>query len=163
MPVTGFPTQLRASGLRAMLDPKCCEAIAMHVFTYGSLMFVPVWSKVVTGAYRSACAWLPGYQRCCVAGEVYPALIPATAAASVEGRLYFDIGDADLQRLDQFEGQYYQRQPVTCRLEDNTAAAAQVYVFRSEYRHLVDLSDWDAEKFAEEGIHAFLAQYDGFN
>jgi hypothetical protein len=63
-------------------------------------MFAPVWSKVVTDTYRSARAWLRGYRRCRIQGEVYPALIPATAAASVEGRLYFEIGDADMQRLD---------------------------------------------------------------
>ena len=135
----------------------------MHVFTYGTLMFTPVWSKVVTGTYRSACAWLPGYQRRRILGEVYPALVPAADAAAVEGRLYFDIGAADLQRLDQFEGQYYQRQAATCRLEGDTTAKAQVYVFRSKYRHLVDTGEWDMQQFTDNGLEEFLSHYQGFN
>ena len=111
----------------------------------------------------SACARLSGYQRCRILGEVYPALIPAADAAAVEGRLYFDIDAADLQRLDQFEGQYYQRQEAICRLEGDTTAKAQVYVFRSEFRYLVDTGEWDVKEFAAKGLDDFLSHYQGFN
>ena len=43
-----------------------------HVFTYGSLMFEPVWGGVVAGRYRSMPAVLPGYRRQRVRGPWDP-------------------------------------------------------------------------------------------
>jgi hypothetical protein len=48
-------------------------------------------------------------------------------------------------------------------LQDSATVKSQVYVFRSKYWHLVDPREWDAKDFAQVGIDAFLAQYEGFN
>ena len=45
-----------------------------HVFTYGSLMFDRVWSRVVCGTYPAAAATLSGFRRQRVLDQDYPSL-----------------------------------------------------------------------------------------
>ncbi len=134
----------------------------IHLFTYGTLMFRPVWSTVVDGAYRQFNATLPGFVRRSIANEDYPAIIPDRLRSTVEGIIYLDIGSEDLQRLDEFEGTIYQRQHVQVRTNDNLYAA-DTYVLRPEYRHLLSQSDWHPEKFRHTVIQRFLNTYPGFD
>src|SRR5271155_1290355 len=75
-----------------------------HLFTYGSLMFAEVWSRVVHGIYRQ---------------------MPARA----EGVVYFDVSPADVASLDVFEGEQYQRQVIHVRVTGGDAIAVHAYVF----------------------------------
>ena len=78
----------------------------VSVFTYGSLMFDPVWSRVVAGSYERCEAILQGYDRKAVRGETYPVLMPSSALSQVQGVVYCNVSSADLARLDHFEGEY---------------------------------------------------------
>jgi gamma-glutamylcyclotransferase (GGCT)/AIG2-like uncharacterized protein YtfP len=78
------------------------------VFVYGTLMYDEVSTRVVSGRYRRAPATLPGYRRCKVRGEEYPAII-ADSAAAVDGIVWFDVSPNDLARLDTYEAQEYER------------------------------------------------------
>lgn len=81
-----------------------------HIFTYGCLMFDPVWTRVVGGRYKKRTARLDGFCRRRMHGQIYPAVVPCSAEAHVEGVLYLDVDEADIGRLDRFEGKYYKRQ-----------------------------------------------------
>ena len=135
----------------------------MHVLTYGSLMFPPVWSTVVAGRYRSAEAWLDGHRRRAVRGQSYPALVPGAAADRVRGVVYLDVSADDLARLDRFEGAAYARQEVDCALADGGTVRAWVYTVKPEHAGAVTDQDWDPDWFAREGIHQFRAGYQGFD
>ncbi|WP_324100683.1 gamma-glutamylcyclotransferase family protein [Noviherbaspirillum sp.] len=100
----------------------------MHVFTYGSLMFPEVWTRVVRGACRSAPARLDGFARFEIHGETYPGMVPMTGD-SVSGVLYFDVADEDVAALDAFEGEEYRRDTVNVVLESGEALAAGAYVY----------------------------------
>lgn len=132
-----------------------------HLFTYGTLMFEPVWSTVVEGVYRRFNAILPGFVRRSIVNEDYPAIVPGRLASTVEGVVYLDISSEDLNRLDEFEGTIYLRQYVQVRTDDNLFAA-DTYVLRPEYRHLLSEAAWHPEKFQETGIRRFLGSYPGF-
>lgn len=132
-----------------------------NVFTYGSLMFAPVWSRVVNGAYAQTPARLEGYQRLAVLGEDYPVAIPAPDHR-VEGILYIGVGVADMEQLDEFEGEYYQRLSVTVIDTAGISVTAWVYILNEQYRHILDTEEWDAGRFATTGIQHFLARYPGF-
>jgi gamma-glutamylcyclotransferase (GGCT)/AIG2-like uncharacterized protein YtfP len=132
----------------------------MHIFTYGSLMYEQVWSRVVRACYRSASARLTGYRRCKVRGETYPCLVPGKG--TVEGRLYFDVNTNDLQRLDRFEGPGYDRVERFCYVEGGLYIPAGVYVWKEEYRYLVDPAPWLVRHFERDGLKRFLAAYGGF-
>ncbi len=131
----------------------------MHIFTYGSLMYPEVWSRVVRANYQSAPARIHGFQRRKVRGETYPCLIPGRG--TVEGRLYFDINRQDLERLDRFEGSQYDRVPRFCDLTRGYVPAA-VYVWKREFRSQVISAPWHPRDFERDGLRRFLATYGGF-
>jgi gamma-glutamylcyclotransferase (GGCT)/AIG2-like uncharacterized protein YtfP len=133
-----------------------------HLFTYGSLMFEAVWSQVTGGRHASLPARLPGYRRRGLQGEVYPAIIAGGPDDAVADVLYLDLDATDIRALDEFEGELYQRRAVTCRTDAHGVIAAQTYVLKDEYRHLLGDADWDPDGFARHGLAQFIADYRGF-
>lgn len=132
------------------------SAMKMNVFTYGSLMFEPVWRQVVGKARRRRDARICGFKRRKVRGEIYPAIVPASSRDCVEGKLYLDVDPEDLARLDEFEGCFYRKERVRCDLKDGTTAMAWVYVFGREYRNLIENEDWDPDRFEQMVLRSFL-------
>jgi gamma-glutamylcyclotransferase (GGCT)/AIG2-like uncharacterized protein YtfP len=106
----------------------------MNVFTYGSLMFPEVWTRVVRGAYRQATASAAGYRRFAVKEETYPGMVAVTDAAGaaisqVEGIVYFDVDAADVSALDEFEGGEYRRTEITIVLPNSERVGASTYLY----------------------------------
>jgi gamma-glutamylcyclotransferase (GGCT)/AIG2-like uncharacterized protein YtfP len=135
---------------------------AGNIFTYGSLMFNEVWSKVVRGTYEHVDAGLYGYQRKKVKGQAYPCVFPAGSADYVHGKLYRGVVDEDICSLDRFEGEYYQREWKECELSDGSKLPAWVYVFKKQYTYLIGAEDWDPDRFSRVGMYSFLSEYRGF-
>lgn len=125
----------------------------LDVFTYGSLMFDAVWTRVVHAPCDSVPARLSGFRRQALRDAPYPALL-SEPGASVTGRLWRAVPQADLVRLDRFEGAEYRR--ITVEVETPAGRqSAQVYLWLDAAR-LVE-ADWDPERFAREDLAAFLA------
>jgi gamma-glutamylcyclotransferase (GGCT)/AIG2-like uncharacterized protein YtfP len=134
-----------------------------HLFCYGSLMFAPVWSRVVQGTYDHVEAQLRGFQRRGVQGEIYPCLISGSHQDIVEGVIYFHLNTADMARLDAFEGDLYERQTVTCVDAMQRSHEVEVYVLKARYRSMATRTAWNARWFASEGLAQFLDKYHGFD
>ncbi|MDH5473777.1 MAG: gamma-glutamylcyclotransferase [Gammaproteobacteria bacterium] len=132
-----------------------------NIFVYGSLMFAPVWDRIIANHYQKCEAHLHGFKRLSIKNEVYPALVKAHEH-SVSGVLIFDLRDSDLASLDQFEGDYYQRTPVQVEDKNGTLHLSDVYLFDQQYSHLLLDSEWDLNKFSQTGIDEFLSHYAGF-
>jgi gamma-glutamylcyclotransferase (GGCT)/AIG2-like uncharacterized protein YtfP len=134
---------------------------SVNVFTYGSLMYAPVWSQIVSGSYESVEGTVRGYQRFAVLDEDYPAVVEAAADATVSGRVYLNVNAADLQRLDEFEGEYYfrDRSVMTSPQGD---FEVQLYVIKPEYSGLLSTENWSPKEFEQAGLQRFLARYGGF-
>ncbi len=132
------------------------------LFTYGSLMFEEVWRPLVPQARASMRAELPGYRREAVAGEPYPGII-ADPGALTEGRVYFGLDAADLERLDRFEGADYERVTVQLLIRGPADSAvpitAQAYVFRSGNR--LSGQPWDPVSFGRQSAQGFYARHAG--
>jgi gamma-glutamylcyclotransferase (GGCT)/AIG2-like uncharacterized protein YtfP len=132
---------------------------AGHVFTYGSLMFDPVWRRVVQGQYRRRAATLAGFDRFAVRDETYPGVVrSASAAASVSGMLYLDVLVADMARLDAFEGPDYQRinAPVN-DCYDGRLYQASLYLYLPHERLLAQ--PWDETVFERVTMAQFLNRF----
>jgi gamma-glutamylcyclotransferase (GGCT)/AIG2-like uncharacterized protein YtfP len=156
-----------------MADPAIFTA-QPAIFTYGSLMFEPVWSRVVAGRYTSARAQVSGFARRKIRDVTYPAAIPR-ADSMIEGRVYqFSLGPdaqadaaqqaADIAALDHFEDVDYERVQVEVELLEPLGSrpaggkiASWIYVFREPSRVLDE--PWDVQWFAQTGIHEFIASY----
>lgn len=127
----------------------------VNVFTYGSLMFAPVWERVVSGRYHSVPAQLFGHARYAVREESYPGMVPETAGA-VAGLLYYHVRPHDVAALDLFEGSDYRRDTVQVLLADGSLVEAQTYIYlRPE---LLTREPWRPEAFA---MQRFLRSYCG--
>lgn len=124
-----------------------------HVFTYGSLMFADVWSRVVAADYASIGATLDAHARFDVVDQTYPGMVPR-ADASVAGVLHLDVDDADVERLDRFEGDDYRRTTVLVECADGTQRHADTYVYLHRDRLLP--SRWEPDRFA---LQRFLETY----
>jgi len=58
--------------------------------------------------------------------------------------------------LDEFEGKYYFREVIQVRLPDRSLLPAETYVLKDEFRYLATNQDWDADRFATDGIRHFI-------
>ena len=135
----------------------------MNVFTYGSLMFKDIWVHVVAGNYPKRNARLYGYQRRKIRGEIYPAVIPGSNEDYIDGKIYLDVGDDDINSLDEFEGEYYRKRWCECELDDGRNVQAYVYVFKKEFQYLIEDQAWDPDEFSKTGIFRFFSGYKGFD
>lgn len=104
------------------------ETAGINIFTYGSLMFRPVWESVVRGNYRSTPASAFGYARYAVTGQTYPGMVQQ-ANASVQGLLYRDVTAEDIAALDAFEGDAYRRDCLHVTLDGGAETAASTYIY----------------------------------
>ena len=132
----------------------------MTLFTYGSLMFEPVWRRLVEHPCASMRAELPGFRRERVAGETYPGIVHDARVKTV-GRVYFGLDAEDLRRLDQFEGAAYQRTAVTvCFIPPSgepVRLKVETYVFGDETA--LSGEPWGPEAFEREWATGFFEQH----
>lgn len=131
-------------------------AESFNVFTYGSLMYSPVWQRVVSGSYQSSDATIRGFRRLCVRDEAYPVLVVANSTTPISGRLYHEVSAADVERLDAFETDAYVRVAIAVSANGG-AGVAHAYMGR-HCKEIVDI-DWSPEIFEQTGIRSFLASY----
>jgi gamma-glutamylcyclotransferase (GGCT)/AIG2-like uncharacterized protein YtfP len=125
----------------------------MNIFTYGSLMFAPVWNQICTGRYATQPLTLQNLQRYCVVNESYPAVVPQ-AGGSVDGLVYLDVSESDQHRLNQFEGAEYV-------LRQTTANGLTVAFYEFIALNRLDKRPWSPTQFEREGLPAFLARHVG--
>lgn len=107
-------------------------------------------------------ARLTDYQRLSLQGEPYPALIPQSGT-SIEGILYADITTTAWRRLDDFEGDMYERKQVTVVLFDGSSQSAHTYVLRKDYFDLLANDEWDFTAFLADGKRQFESEYKGYH
>ena len=128
----------------------------MNVFTYGSLMFPTVWARVVRGDYRATAATIHGYRRLAVRDAQHPALFISANAATMLGRLYYDVSDEDIARLDHFETSNYARVTIAATV-NKQAVKAECYLALNLDSVLNE--DWSVTEFERLGLPIFEATY----
>jgi len=124
-------------------------------------MIPDVMCAVTTSEFRFINATLRGYARFTVKGASYPGIIPATDAVT-EVIVYFNVDELSLERLDEFEGDLYQRTPIRAETEKEAILNAETYVIKPEYRGYLSSRGWDVEEFVQNNLEAFLHTYQGF-
>jgi hypothetical protein len=80
----------------------------------------------------------------------------------VDGVVYLDVSNEDIRRLDQFEGDLYDRQSQRVIMESGEGVVADAYVLKETYSHMTDDDEWDPLWFARDGLPVFLGGYRGF-
>ncbi|MBW2383254.1 MAG: gamma-glutamylcyclotransferase [Deltaproteobacteria bacterium] len=166
-----LPRAGRAIGARHG-DPRqygaCCPQGVAHLpdqrdialFVYGSLELAEVMRCVTGHEFRARPATLPGHRRRIIRGEVYPGMV-ADEHTSVRGVLYEELTEDDLDSLDLFEGEPYQRERVSVVCA-GAAVEAFTYVLRSEHARLLTEVAWDRDLFRDRHLSEFLDRWREF-
>jgi gamma-glutamylcyclotransferase (GGCT)/AIG2-like uncharacterized protein YtfP len=133
-----------------------------NLFTYGTLMFEPVWQAAVGKTYRTKKGVVRGYAVYRVREDVYPAMIKAGDDDSVEGLIYFDVDEETLDTLDRFEGVFYDRKKINVSTDRSQGVSCHAYVIKPAHFDILDCDIWSAEWFEANGLKKFLDNYFGF-
>lgn len=130
------------------------------VFTYGTLQ-IPEAMQAVTGlALKSVPATLSGYECLKIKGRTFPGLFKKEEAIT-DGRLYREIDQQTIERLDQFEGVMYKRCLVEVQVSDKTEQAY-VYVTQKDYEDCLLNQEWSLEEFRRKYLKLYLKKIASF-
>lgn len=128
----------------------------MKLFVYGSLMNPEVLEAILGTSFPLKGARLKNFKRVKVKGASFPAIFPKKGSA-VDGMLIEDLSEQYLTLLDDFEGDYYQRESVSVVTSDKSQQLCQVYIFKSKFSELLSDHDWNNQHFRDNDMFAFLS------
>ena len=124
-------------------------------------MYEEVWDRIVEGNFEKSKGQISGYRRVAVKDEEYPGLIAGEGI--VAGCIWYGVDNNNLQRLDLFEGDYYERIPVQAINEAGDSIEVSVYRFKKDFHGLLVKKDWDVNEFERSGLNKFIERYVGFD
>lgn len=126
-----------------------------HLYAYGTLQVRAVISLIVGRELVGYPAQLAGYARYRITDRVYPAIVPA-AASEVDGVVYSGLDTAELERLDLYEGELYERRGLLVRVGERVVIA-HCYVLRPEHAARLSSEPWDLAAFERDHLASYLA------
>ena len=122
----------------------------------------PAVMKAVTGCkFSSEKARVQNYARFKVKGEPYPGLTPLEGAVT-EGILYRGVDALSVRRLDDFEGEIYERTEIPAYTLEGESLTAQTYIIKAQYRDRLSSEEWDPKHFEKADLFEFMSTYRGF-
>jgi len=127
-----------------------------HLFTYGTLQNAEILAQVVGRSWPSSPAVLEGYARYRLNDKPYPALVEESGS-QVQGSLYSGVTQAELTRLDDYEGELYERRSLRVWV-GTRALDAFTYLLRREYRALLSAELWELADFEREHLSSYLSR-----
>ncbi|KAI3698455.1 hypothetical protein L2E82_42011 [Cichorium intybus] len=131
------------------------------VFVYGSLLADDVVQVLLNRIPQTSPAILNGYYRFSIKGRVYPAIIPVENK-KVTGRVLFGLSATELDILDTYEDEEYDKRAVDVSLL-NTSEIIQAYVYVWANSSDPDLyGEWDFEEWKESKLEDYLKMTKSF-
>ncbi|WP_051309920.1 gamma-glutamylcyclotransferase family protein [Desulfogranum japonicum] len=125
------------------------------LFCYGTLQSPMVMKAVVGAAFSGKEAVLHGFARYRIKKTEYPA-ITAEEGSSVNGKMYWDLDEDAIAKLDAFEGDKYERVPVKVTVAGGEVIDAYAYAIKPEYRKLLSGDPWDFDRFLQNGLERWI-------
>lgn len=123
----------------------------IHLFAYGTLMVPQMVRRLLGRGITSVSGTLEDYACYAVKHQIYPAIV-AVNGSNVSGLVYQDLMENDLEKLDQYEGDMYDRTEVRVQLSDGNYILCQTYVCKVEYYSYLDNKLWTPSKISPEGL-----------
>jgi gamma-glutamylcyclotransferase (GGCT)/AIG2-like uncharacterized protein YtfP len=127
----------------------------MRLFCYGTLMFPEVMRRVTGRHFEEAPATLDDYACYAVNGHAFPGIVRESGAVT-QGLVYEGIGGALLQRLDLYEGDFYERRRVCVTDTADRPLQAWAYVIADASRNILTSQSWDRVAFEREHLKNYL-------
>lgn len=130
----------------------------MNVFVYGTLLVPKIWETVTrTRGLRSLTATLPDHEIRRVREAVYPGIFAnPSSPAPVPGRVFFEVPEAAVARLDAYEDDFYLRSAVFPLAEGLGVVEAEAYLVPPDaVGRLLAEEGWTLEWFERHGLEGF--------
>jgi gamma-glutamylcyclotransferase (GGCT)/AIG2-like uncharacterized protein YtfP len=128
----------------------------LQLFVYGTLQLPDILHAVVGERWQGTAAVLDGYARYRVRGKPYPAIV-AAPSGSVSGLLYSEVGALELEQLDRYEGELYERRTLGVRVGGSTLSAFG-YVLGDRHHSLLSTESWDLAAFERDHLAEYLGR-----
>lgn len=90
-----------------------------------------------------------------VRGSEYPGII-RKEESSVSGKVYWELDEPTMKKLDEFEGENYERIVVQVTMGDGTYMDAWAYVVKDDCRKMLSDDPWDFDRFMQYGLEKFI-------
>lgn len=126
-----------------------------NIFVYGTLLNDEILHRLIEGNPSKCNANLLGYKRVKVLDDVYPAILPERNS-QVDGILLTGLSDSDVQTLDKYESNCYERKVVAVSLSANVLQQCETYVFKAQYYPLLSDEPWSNNSFRKEHLNFYL-------
>src|ERR1700692_2270307 len=148
-------------------DPSTNAPMA-PIFVYGTLMATPLLAWALKGDSSKAGDVLSqrqsgrifGFERRRIHHCDYPALVRSNDTCAVDGYVIFPATLSEWKKLDDCEGDSYERTPVVVHMVDGSELGAFTYVWKGEADVLAD-EDWTFEHFETERLDTWLELFGG--
>jgi gamma-glutamylcyclotransferase (GGCT)/AIG2-like uncharacterized protein YtfP len=133
------------------------ERAERPLFVYGTLLYGPVLDRVLGRRPEMCWAAAPGFAARKMPGVVWPGMIELKDTVA-GGILLLDLSVAELESLDQYEGEPYWRAELT--VVDDRGRTVEAHAYVVEASDVTD-EEWSSRWFYDEQLEAFLAELDG--
>jgi len=133
----------------------------MNVFVYGTLLVPKIWNAVTRCPdLISHPAELRGYINYRVQNADYPGIVEAPdPSAIVKGRLFLNVPEPALRRLDAYEDTFYDRRTLTVYLADECELAADAYCVPMEKQAAILSAEvWTLASFEANALDRFWSR-----
>jgi gamma-glutamylcyclotransferase (GGCT)/AIG2-like uncharacterized protein YtfP len=136
----------------------------MNLFVYGMLLVPKIW-EAVTGinALAGKEGSIAGHQIFRVQGGDFPGIVQTGGREDrVPGKVFCDLPELAMRRLDAYEDTFYERNAVTVELDDGTSVLAEVYVIpEKKAAEILSPSPWTLDWFEENALDSYWARLFG--
>lgn len=130
----------------------------MNLFVYGTLLVPKIWEAVSgideAGGKEGS---ISGYQILRVRGGDFPGIVPTGKNEDyVKGKIFCDLPERAMRRLDAYEDTFYERHEVDVLLADGTNTKANAYVVpKKKASEILSSSPWTLKWFEEHALEAY--------
>ncbi|MEC5127586.1 gamma-glutamylcyclotransferase family protein [Verrucomicrobiales bacterium BCK34] len=130
----------------------------MNLFVYGTLLVPKIWEAVsgIPDAEGKAGS-IAGYRIYRVRGGDFPGIKYTGGKENrVTGRVFHDLPERAIERLDAYEDSFYERREVEVRLADEKSTEAHAYVVPETLASdILSTSPWSLTWFEEHALESY--------
>jgi gamma-glutamylcyclotransferase (GGCT)/AIG2-like uncharacterized protein YtfP len=127
------------------------------IFVYGTLSFDNIISALLGRAMKGTPGSISSFKRIRIKNKRYPGLVATNSDSSVSGMVHTGITPKELDLLDTFEDDFYQKFKAAIQLNNGGQIKALVYIVPSENKKFTTNEEWGRNNFGKN----YLADYVG--
>lgn len=129
------------------------------LFAYGTLLVPRIWRGVVGREFPSIPARLPDHSIYRVKDADFPGIIPTDTGDIVSGRIFTELDEEVITRLDAYEDDFYVRREVTLLDARGNPLESQAYVVADPFRESLSSDPWTLEWFEKTALERYASRH----